>query len=224
MNCESRRMSTHPRCGGIVLCGGQSRRMGTAKATLPFGPELMLARVVRLLRESVGPVVVVAARGQDLPKLPHNVTVAYDRRDECGPLEGLAVGLGALPREVDAAYATSCDVPLLNPAFVSRLIGCLGAHDVVVPRDESHYHPLAAIYRTSVLGHVEYLISANRMRPFYLFERVSTLELGVEKLRDVDPDLDTLRNLNNPEEYLAALAKAGYAAGSDVLEELRGID
>ena len=34
--------------GGIVLCGGKSTRMGRDKATLPFGPELMLERVVRL--------------------------------------------------------------------------------------------------------------------------------------------------------------------------------
>ena len=37
------------RSGGIVLCGGQSSRMGRPKAWLPFGDELMLPRVVRLL-------------------------------------------------------------------------------------------------------------------------------------------------------------------------------
>ena len=47
--------------GGIVLCGGQSKRMGRPKAWLPFAGELMLPRVVRLLRTSVEPVVVVAA-------------------------------------------------------------------------------------------------------------------------------------------------------------------
>ena len=33
--------------GGIVLCGGQSQRMGQPKAWLPFGGELMLPRIVR---------------------------------------------------------------------------------------------------------------------------------------------------------------------------------
>ena len=36
------------RKGAIILCGGKSSRMGRDKATLPFGPELMLQRVVRL--------------------------------------------------------------------------------------------------------------------------------------------------------------------------------
>ena len=55
---------------GVVLCGGRSSRMGRPKAWLPFGRELMLPRVVRLLGEAVGPVAVVAAPGQDLPPLP----------------------------------------------------------------------------------------------------------------------------------------------------------
>jgi CTP:molybdopterin cytidylyltransferase MocA len=50
---------------GIVLCGGKSTRMGTSKALLPFGPETMLQRVVRLLSDIVSPIVAVAAAGQE---------------------------------------------------------------------------------------------------------------------------------------------------------------
>ena len=54
------------KAGGIVLCGGRSTRMGVPKATLPFGLETMLQRVVRLLGTVVSPIVVVAAREQEL--------------------------------------------------------------------------------------------------------------------------------------------------------------
>jgi molybdopterin-guanine dinucleotide biosynthesis protein A len=84
--------------GGIVLCGGKSTRMGVAKATLPFGPETMLQRVVRLLGTTVSPIAAVAARDQVLPALPHDVIVARDEREAKGPLEGLRAGLAALPR------------------------------------------------------------------------------------------------------------------------------
>src|SRR5213075_573405 len=96
--------------GGIVLCGGRSRRMGRAKATLPFGPELMLQRVVRLLSEVVEPIVVVAAPGQELPPLAASVQIARDEREGRGPLEGLSAGLAAMAGRADAVYATSCDV------------------------------------------------------------------------------------------------------------------
>src|SRR5882672_3104880 len=107
-----------PRVGGIVLAGGKSTRMGLAKATLPFGPELMLQRVVRLLSQVVQPIVVVAAPGQELPPLPANVLITRDEREGRGPLEGLLAGLTAVAPHSDAAYATSCDVPLLVPGFV----------------------------------------------------------------------------------------------------------
>ena len=71
--------------GGIVLCGGKSTRMGVPKATLPFGPETMLQRVVRLLGTVVSPIVVVAAREQSLPQLPDGVMVAHDEREQRPP-------------------------------------------------------------------------------------------------------------------------------------------
>src|SRR5262245_52426689 len=111
--------------------------MGRDKATLPFGPESMLQRVVRLIGEVVDParVIVVAAVDQPLPELPSDVVIAHDLHPERGPLEGLAAGLRAIAGNAEAIYATSCDVPLLVPAFVQRMFGLLGNHQIVVPRD-----------------------------------------------------------------------------------------
>jgi molybdopterin-guanine dinucleotide biosynthesis protein A len=185
--------------------------MGLAKATLPFGPELMLQRVVRLLRTAVQPVVVVAAAGQGLPSLPEGVLIARDEREGRGPLEGLLAGLSAVEPFADAAYATSCDVPLLVPEFVRAMIGHLGEADIAVPVESEFPHPLAAVYRTRVLPHILELLAAGRLRPAYLFERTATRRVPADDLRSVDPLLATLRNLNRPEDYLAALHEAGFA-------------
>ena len=200
--------------GAIVLCGGKSSRMGRDKATLPFGPELMLQRVIRLLGEVVEThqIVVVAAPGQSLPELPAGVTVAHDDRAERGPLQGLAAGLRAIADRADAVYVTSCDVPLLVPGFVRCMFELLGDHDIAVPRDGQHHHPLAAVYRPSVLAHVQRLLDADRLRPRFLFDEVHSREILTEELRSVDPQLTTLENLNSPEDYLAALTSAGLAA------------
>jgi molybdenum cofactor guanylyltransferase len=195
--------------GGIVLCGGRSTRMGSPKALLPFGPELMLQRVVRILSEVVSPIVVVAAQNQELPLLPGHVRIARDEHEALGPLAGLAAGLSALRGEVDAAFVSSCDVPLLKPAFVQRIIGALGNYDLVIPRDGRFHHPLAAIYRTSLEPCIQELIAADRLRPFFLFEKAHTLEIDVTDLRSVDPELDSLRNTNTPGEYEDALRIAG---------------
>ncbi len=201
--------------GAIILCGGQSTRMGRDKATLPFGPDLMLQRVVRLLGEVVERrnLVIVAAPEQQLPPLPEEVTVARDHRQARGPLEGMSAGMQALRLEVDAAYITSCDVPLLVPAFVTRMFELLGDHDIAVPREAEQFHPLAAVYRPSVLPIVQQLLSADRLRPRFLFDEARTRCVAIDELRTIDPDLQTLVNLNNAEDYQAALQSAGFSEG-----------
>ncbi|MCH5374008.1 MAG: molybdenum cofactor guanylyltransferase [Planctomycetes bacterium] len=201
--------------GGIVLCGGQSRRMGMSKAWLPFGPERMLQRVARLLGEVVQPLVVVAAREQDLPPLPAAVHFVRDRQQNRGPLEGLRAGLTAIAPHADAAYVTGCDVPLLQRQFVRRLIECLNGHQISVPVDGRFHHPLAAVYRTDVVPKIETLLAEDRLRPRFLFDIVDTWRVPVEDLRTVDPQLQTLANLNRPEDYLAALKLAGFETPVD---------
>jgi molybdopterin-guanine dinucleotide biosynthesis protein A len=198
--------------GGIVLCGGKSTRMGVPKATLPFGPETMLQRVVRLLGTVVSPIVVVAARDQSLPELPDDVTVTRDEREQRGPLEGLRAGLRALPESVDIAYVTSCDVPMLVPGFVERMIELLGDHDIAVMKIDGFHHPLSAVYRRRTLPQVESLLAEDRLRPVFLFDAVRTRSVGIEEMISVDPQLLTLRNLNTRDDYLAALSDAGFSS------------
>lgn len=195
--------------GGVVLCGGHSRRMGRPKFSLPFGDEVLLQRVCRILSEVVSPIVVVAAAGQEVPGLPDGVRIVRDEYDSQGPLAGIATGLDALRAEVDAAFVTSCDAPLLQSSFVSRLIELLGDHDVAAPTDGQYDHVLSAVYRTSLADHARRLLAEDRRRPLFLLEESKSLRIHVDELRDVDPNLDSLRNVNTPEDYDDVLKLAG---------------
>ena len=194
---------------GIVLCGGQSTRMGRPKAWLPFGPEVMLQRIVRILSEVVSPIVVVAAVGQELPELPAAVEIVRDEHEALGPLAGLAAGLKALEGRAAAAYASSCDVPLLTAVFVEHVIAALGDYDLAMPRDGKFHHPLSAVYATRLATPVRALVDANRLRPVFLLEQSQAREIDVSEFRSVDPELRSLRNINTPAEYAAALRDAG---------------
>jgi molybdopterin-guanine dinucleotide biosynthesis protein A len=201
------------RVAGVVLCGGESTRMGRPKAWLPFGDELMLPRVVRLLGEAVAPVVVVAASEQDVPPLPASVGIVHDLERGRGPLQGLAAGLQSLHGRADAAYVSSCDAPFLQPSFVRRLIDLLGDNTICVPEVGGFRHPLAALYRLEVAAVAVRLLSENRPRPAFLFDEVPTRIVQPEELLDVDPTFQTLRNLNTPDEYEAALRDSFRAEG-----------
>ncbi|WP_166830929.1 molybdenum cofactor guanylyltransferase [Thalassoroseus pseudoceratinae] len=194
--------------GGIVLCGGRSQRMGRPKLSLPFGDETMLGRVVRVLSEVVTPIVVVAAVDQELPTLPSDVIITRDEQPDLGPLAGLAAGLKALPTGTPAAYASSCDVPLLKPEFISYLVNRFGDADVLMPREGKFHHPLAGVYRSTLEPTIREMLAHDQRRPVGLLERCRSVTIDVDELRAVDSELDSLRNTNTPEEYHAALMRA----------------
>ncbi|MFI5456018.1 MAG: molybdenum cofactor guanylyltransferase [Isosphaerales bacterium] len=197
--------------GALVLCGGESRRMGRPKAWLSFGPERMLQRVVRLIGTVAHPVVVVAAPGQELPDLAPDIAIVRDAVAGRGPLQGLAAGLTALPDTVDLVYATATDVPFLEPRWITKLIELIDGYDLAIPFVGGYHHPLAALYRRSVvLPAIEGLLRADRLRPLFLVEAVKTRVVHEAELRIADPELQTLRNLNFPEDYQRALLDAGF--------------
>jgi molybdopterin-guanine dinucleotide biosynthesis protein A len=207
--------------GGIILCGGQSSRMGLPKATLPFGPELMLQRVYRLLSEVVSPIVVVAAADQSLPEIPGGALFARDERPTRGPLEGLYSGMKVMQSRCELVYVTSCDVPLLQPAFVRQLLDLSSGYDAVAPQEEQFAHPLSAVYRTNVVERISDLLSRDQLRPLFLLQQINTRFVPVDELRASDPQLQTLRNLNRPDDYFATLDEAGFAVDAAIQAALR---
>jgi molybdopterin-guanine dinucleotide biosynthesis protein A len=224
-NQETSEAAPKMRHGAVILCGGKSSRMGRDKATVPFGPEAMLQRVVRLVSEVVEPVsiVVVAAPNQLVPNLPEGVQIARDEMAFRGPLQGLVTGLRAIGDRVDAVYSTGCDAPLLVPAFVRRMFELLGEFDMVVPFDGDRHHPLAAVYRPAVLPRAEELLKSGQFSPQALFDAAHTRKVPLDELRDVDSELHTLKNLNREEAYREALEIAGLDRGLKATDtELRG--
>ncbi|MFN0198444.1 MAG: molybdenum cofactor guanylyltransferase, partial [Planctomycetaceae bacterium] len=203
--------------GGIVLCGGKSSRMGTPKCSLPFGPELMLPRVIRILSTVVSPIIIVAAPEQELPSLVSDrnpfvdVRIVRDQFPHLGPLNGMLHGLTALPAEIDAAYISSCDVPLLKPEFIRAMIAFLGDHDLTIPQEGKFFHPLAGVYRKTLVPKIRELIASDRMRPLFLVEESHSRSVSVSELTIVDPELESLKNINTPADYEAALAAAGFS-------------
>jgi molybdopterin-guanine dinucleotide biosynthesis protein A len=186
--------------------------MGRPKAWLPFGPERLLQRVVRLVGRGIGdgPIVVVAAPGQDCPALPSSVIVVRDEVSGRGPLQGLATGLRALPDTVELAYASATDVPFLEPAWIGRLQELIGGDDLAIPFVDGYHHPLAALYRrATVLPAIAGLLEAGRLRPVFLMEALRTRIVTDGELRGADPELRTLCNLNVPEDYQRAVEQQG---------------
>jgi molybdopterin-guanine dinucleotide biosynthesis protein A len=189
--------------------------MGTAKAELDWHGVPLVARVAALVARGVGgPVVVVRAPAQPLPPLPRRVEVVEDPVEGRGPLQGIAVGLAALADRADAAFVTATDLPLLHPAYVRRVLALLDEHtDVVVPQAHGHPQPLAAAYRVALAPLVTSLVDDGVRRPPDLFTRCRVTRpdeavlLADTALARADAELDSLRNINTPDELAAVRAR-----------------
>jgi molybdopterin-guanine dinucleotide biosynthesis protein A len=201
----------------VVLAGGRSSRMGMPKAALEWHGSTLLRRTVGIMaRVTSGPVVVVRATGQDLPELPEGTLVVDDPREGKGPVQGIAAGLAALSGRADLAFVSSTDMPFLHPAFIRRVLGAVEGSqdtDVALPVARGYRQPLAAAYRVSLAETAERLVKEDRLRPSFLFEecQVETLDDDALKrdpvLAALDPDLDSVLNVNTPADYAVARAR-----------------
>ncbi|OMC49958.1 molybdenum cofactor guanylyltransferase [Mycobacterium sp. IS-2888] len=192
---------------GVVLAGGESRRMGRDKATLPFpgssgaGATTMVEHVVGILAQRCEPVLVMAAQGQPLPALQARVM-----RDELGGQGPLPATARALRAAADAgtrlAFICAVDMPLLDAELIDDLARrALETNaEVVLPWD-GRDHFLAAVYRTDLAARAEALVAAGERKMRALVD-VSDAQ------RIVTSDSRPLTNVNSDAD-LRALARSG---------------
>jgi len=190
----------------IVLAGGKSSRLGRDKASEQLLGVSLLQRVIGRLHGLVVQVVVVKARGQDLPEMeaPVEIKVVADLYPESGPLGGLYTGL--IAAACTRSLAVACDMPLLRPALVAELFRLAPAYDVVVPVADDFAQPLCAVYSKACLGPMKQRLDAGRFKLMGFYEDVRVLEAPPDVWRRLDPDGVSFQNLNRDKDLARAEA------------------
>ncbi|MBB30233.1 MAG: molybdopterin-guanine dinucleotide biosynthesis protein A [Gemmatimonadetes bacterium] len=195
--------------GGVVLCGGESKRMGRSKALLPFGRETMLQRVASVLEKELAPIVIVAAPGQELPELGSDILEVRDEVPGQGPVQALLTGLNVLDESVHCAFVCSCDLPLLTTDFVKFIVDRASPDSIVVPEIEGRKQPLCAVYPRRVRSSLMRMVEDSCFRLTNLTKRFPTTLLPEEQFRGLDPDLRSFTNVNSEATYNQAIVLAG---------------
>ncbi len=182
-------MSPRAPLAAIVLAGGQSRRMGRDKATMPHPRQpavSMVEHTLEVLARRCAPMFVVAAPGQVLPAL--DARVLRDEVPGGGPLRATGRGLRAAADEGrEYAFVCAVDMPYLSVDLIDRLDGYHG-FDVVLPWD-GREHYLAGVYRTALADRIDALVADGR-------RSMRALVAGVPSRRVVIPATRSLTNLN----------------------------
>ena len=194
---------------GLVLAGGRSTRMRRDKAALEVGGETQLARAVRLLRAQIDMVFVSVRPDQaaDPTRTPYPQIV--DGVADVGPAAGILAAQARLPDH--AWLVVAVDLPLLDAATLARLVAAREPAQLAtayLSASDGLPEPLCAIWEPASRAPLAAAIAAGRSCPrkFLLAHAAATLALTSH---------DALVNVNTPEDYAAALARAA-AAGAGV--------
>ncbi len=185
---------------GVVLAGGESRRMGRDKATLPVpgGTTTMVEHVVGIIGRRCEPVFVMAAQGQPLPAL-EAARIMRDESRSQGPLPATGRGLHAAA-EAGARLAFVCavDMPLVTADLIDQLVRlAVETNAEVVSPWDGRSHFLAAVYRTDLADRIDRLVAAGERRMSALIDASDAQQIVLSDSRpltnvNTTADLQTL--------------------------------
>ena len=184
---------------GIVLAGGQGRRMGGVdKGLVAFRGAPMVASVIARLAPQVGAIVVNANQNaQAYAAFGHRV-VPDAVGGFAGPLAGLHAGLAAATTRY--VVTVPCDSPFLPHDLVARLGDGLAAHDaeLAVARTHDQPHPVFALVRADVRPHLEAFLAGGGRKIDAWYATLRAVEVAF------DDEADAFRNINTRDELSAA--------------------
>ena len=187
---------------GILLAGGESRRMGRDKRGLRLGDETLLARNLAFLR-GLFPVTGLSVRSalQAPADLPEGVVVIPDEVPG-SPLAGLASTLGRFDEPV---FAMAADLIAPELGAVGRVLDAFDGVDVALPVAEDHLEPLHAVYGPGCLPHMRRLLAAGAHRILDVFPLVRVARVPFA-------DAAPFFNVNTPADWVEAQRRLGGGA------------
>lgn len=198
---------------GVVLAGGESKRMGQNKAFIPVGGRPIIERVIGALSVTCDPVIIVTNCPTSYVHL--GVEMVSDLFPGHGALGGIHAGLFFSP--TPRAFFVACDMPLVNPSVVQLLMEKSPKWEVVVPRIGEFLEPLHAVYSKASLRKMEEFLESGGRKILDLYPKLKVLEVNEEEIRRLDPRLLSFMNVNTPEDLERVLAVAGHThAGSSL--------
>lgn len=184
-----------PRVTGLILAGGQGRRMGNVdKGLQPLRGRPMVAWVLERLAPQVTEVIVNANQNQaEYARLGCRV-VGDEIGGFAGPLAGLQAGLKA---NVHPFLVTvPCDSPFLPRDLVARLHAALIANhaDLAVAKTGDQPHPVFSLVRESLAGHLTKFLETGGRKIDAWYASLKVVEVPF------DDEADAFSNINTPEE------------------------
>ena len=182
---------------GVVLAGGQGRRMGGVDKGLQLlHGKPMVAAVIARLAPQVDEILINANQNLDAyARFGHRV-VPDAVGGFAGPLAGLHAGLSQASQPL--VLTVPCDSPFLPPDLFSRLEKAMGGKDLAVAKTGDQPHPVFSLVRVSVLDHLSKFLGTGGRKIDAWYATLEVVEVPF------DDEADAFRNINTREELDSA--------------------
>lgn len=185
----------NPAICGLVLAGGQGRRMGGVDKGLQLlRGRPMVEHVLERLRPQVAEVLINANQNAERYGAYGCAVVPDAVGGFAGPLAGLHAGMKST--QCSLILTVPCDSPFLPLDLAARLHAGLTAAgaDLAVAKTYDQPHPVFALVRTAVLPHLEAFLARGERK----------IDLWYASLRVVEVPFDdqeaAFSNINTPQD------------------------
>ncbi|MBE0501269.1 MAG: formate dehydrogenase accessory sulfurtransferase FdhD [Desulfuromonadales bacterium] len=196
---------------GVILAGGESRRMGSDKSLLPFRGARFIDHTYRTMAELFTEVIIVTNSPDLYNSIPcRKVPDIYSAQ---GSLAGIHSGLCHAGN--DTAFIVACDMPFINPEAITQLCNRATEGDVVIPIGTHGPEPLHALYNKRCIPAMENALDAGKKRIVGFFSQVTVIEVTIADLSPIDPDEQSFLNVNTPQEYFSLRDNYPPSSGED---------
>lgn len=191
--------SQQPPPDGLILCGGQGRRVGGAdKGLLRWNNSAAITVAVSKLQPLCGQLLVSANRNLDVYRTlqPHRV-IQDLRPDFRGPLAGLEAA--AAQMQTDRLLVVPCDLPLLDPQVLERLLAVLDGEptlDAVYARGGEEVQYLCAALRRRAMQQLSAELDSGNYAVRKWYEKINSQPVELPRAL-----AGGLRNLNHREDW-----------------------
>ncbi len=182
---------------GLILAGGQGRRMGGVDKGLQLlRGKPMIEWVLERLAPQVDDIVINANQNRErYAQFGHRV-VADDIAGFAGPLAGLHAGLKAVAHPL--LVTVPCDSPFLPLNLVTKLHSSLGQNDLAVAKTGEQPHPVFALVRRHCLESLEAFLAQGGRKIDAWYAALKVVEVSF------DDEADAFRNINTLDELKGA--------------------
>lgn len=181
---------------GVVLCGGESSRMGFDKALLEMDGRLLVEVLADRLAEICGDVILATGDRGRLGRLDYpevDDAVAY-----AGPLAGLVAAFAATEHDLLAVIAV--DMPAANPMLLRYLGDRASGFDAVVPQSARGLEPLHAVYSRSALPALELALHSRRRSMQGVLDQLAVRVCDQGELQRAGFGAAFAANVNDPDD------------------------